>query len=431
MVLIGAGIFGALCLFIIALLSRSIKELRESAERFAQGNLSQKITVKGPLQIAQLAEALNSMAAQLQERLSTVVRQRNELGTVLTSMVEGVVAFDREERIISLNNAAAHLLAVEQTHVIGKPIQEVVRNTSLQVLVKDTFTQGSAIDAEITLRSPDESKKLQAQSALLLDAAGKRIGVVLVLHDVTRLRRLESIRQDFVANVSHEIKTPISAVKASVETIIDDPELVTEDGKRFLNIISRQSDRLTAIIEDLLSLARIEEEGKLVEAELMPTDINSILHAANETCTALAKERNTEIEIICDPTLTNLTNAPLLEQAIVNLLTNAIKYSQENTQVKMTGETTKREVIISVIDQGRGIEPKHLPRIFERFYRTDKARSREMGGTGLGLSIVKHIAEAHGGRVSVDSIFGSGSTFRIHLPKRSISELEENKQEEQ
>ncbi|QQE10440.1 HAMP domain-containing protein [Planctomycetota bacterium] len=419
MVLIGAGIIACVCVFILVLISRSLKELREAAGRFAQGDLTQRVAIKGPLQIAELAEALNSMARQLEDRLSTVVRQRNELGTVLTSMVEGVVAIDLDEHIISLNQAAANMLEVEPTIAIGRSIQEVVRNTALQSFVHQTLRQNTPISTEITLRVPDNpegDRQLQAQSAILRDAEGVRTGVVLVLHDVTRLRRLESVRQDFVANVSHEVKTPVSAIKAAVETVLDDPELVTEDGKRFLNIILRQSDRLAAIVEDLLSIARIEQEGQDIRAELMSTNVIGVIRGANETCSAIAKEKNTHVQVICPDSLSCKANPPLLEQAVVNLLSNAIKYSPENTDVQIIGERTDQEVIISITDEGRGIEPEHLPRIFERFYRTDKARSRELGGTGLGLSIVKHVAEAHGGRVSVDSVLGSGSTFRIHLP---------------
>ncbi|MCG8523301.1 MAG: HAMP domain-containing protein, partial [Pseudomonadales bacterium] len=195
MVLIGAGIVACVCIFILVLISRSIKELREAAGRFAQGDLTQRVAIKGPLQIAELAEALNSMSRQLEDRLSTVVRQRNELGTVLTSMVEGVVAIDLDEQIISLNTAAANMLEVDPTNAIGRSIQEVVRNTALQSFVHQTLRQNTPISTEITLRMPDNpegDRQLQAQSAILRDAEGVRTGVVLVLHDVTRLRRLES-----------------------------------------------------------------------------------------------------------------------------------------------------------------------------------------------------------------------------------------------
>ncbi|WP_432798907.1 HAMP domain-containing sensor histidine kinase [Poriferisphaera sp. WC338] len=420
MVLIGAGILAVICLFILITISRSLRDLRQSAGRFAQGDLTQHVAVKGPLQIAELAEAMNTMARQLEDRLSTVVNQRNELGAVLTSMVEGVLAIDMDEHILSMNNAAATMLKVEPTQAIGRAIQEVVRNTALQTFVQRTFRESGPIETEITLRAPDDparDRQLQAQSAILRDAEGNRTGVVLVLHDVTRLRRLESVRQEFVANVSHEIKTPVSAIKAAVETVLDDRELVSEDGTRFLKIILRQADRLAAIVEDLLSIARIEQEEGHIMAELLPTHFQSVLTIAAESCAGLAKERASEVQLICSPDLECLANPQLLEQAMVNLIANAIKYSEDQSLVQVIAEVSDdKEVILSVVDHGRGIEPEHLPRVFERFYRTDKARSRELGGTGLGLSIVKHVAEAHGGRVSVDSVQGEGSTFRIHIP---------------
>lgn len=420
-VLVGAGLFAAVMLLILLMISRSINEMRRGADRFAHGDLSQRIAIQGPLQLSGLAEALNQMAKQLQDRLSTVVQQRNELGAVLSSMAEGVVAVDLDERVLSLNRAAAELLDLDPSWAIGRSIQEVVRNSALQTFVAQTLSTSSDQQAEFMFNAgparSDGPRFLEAQSAILHDAGGRRIGAVVVLHDVTSLRRLEAVRRDFVANVSHELKTPISAVKAAVETILDElhEDADQQDIERFLAIIARQSDRLAAIVEDLLSLARIEAGATQIAAELLPGNVASVIAAAREACSANAQKRQMAIETRCNPNLEARMNQPLFEQALVNLIDNAIKYSPEKTHVEVSAELVGQEVIVSVRDQGRGIEPEHLPRIFERFYRTDKARSRAMGGTGLGLSIVKHIAEAHRGRVSVDSMPGKGSTFRIHI----------------
>lgn len=230
-----------------------------------------------------------------------------------------------------------------------------------------------------------------------------------------RLHKLEAMRSDFVANVSHEVKTPVSAIKAAVETMQSDPTMAPQDMERFTKIIARQADRLSAIVDDLLSLARIEQHAGQIYAELQSEPIAPVIEAACETCSVHAEEKQIRLKRTCDPELVAPINAPLLEQATVNLIDNAIKYSPEGTRVDVHVRLNGREVMIEVIDEGRGIEPEHLPRLFERFYRTDKARSRALGGTGLGLSIVKHVAEAHGGRVSVDSRINHGSTFRIHL----------------
>jgi two-component system, OmpR family, phosphate regulon sensor histidine kinase PhoR len=422
-VLAGAAIFAAVMLVILALISRSVKQLRHGAERFAAGDLSQRVEVRGPLQLAALAESLNTMAEQLADRLSTVIRQRNELGAVHGSMVEGVLAIDREQNILSLNRAASEILSLEPTATIGRGIHEVVRNADLHDVIRQSLDRDTSVAGEMSLgqtdapgNSPPEARIIQLQSAILRDEDGRHIGLVLVLHDVTQLRRLESVRRDFVSNVSHEVKTPVSAIKAAVETVLDLPGQDDPDAQRFLQIISRQADRLAAIVDDLLSLARIEQGQEAVLADIKPNPLWPIAAAAIETCQAAAEAKNIHVAGECDRLVKAQVNEQLLTQAVINLIDNAVKYSDPDTSVLVTCEASDREVVLTVTDQGRGIEPKHLSRVFERFYRTDKARSRELGGTGLGLSIVKHVAEAHGGRVSVDSEPGVGSTFRIHLP---------------
>lgn len=420
-VLIGAALFGFVVLVILLLISRSIRDLRDGAERFTAGNLSKRIAVKGPLQLAALAESLNTMAGQLADRLSTVIRQRNELGVIHASMAEGVLAIDHDQNILSLNRAASRMLSLDATGAIGRSIYETVRNAELHQVVEKTLETGAAVTGEMILSNgqngdgPSEHT-IQLQSALLRDDEGGRIGLVMVLHDVTQLRLLESVRRDFVGNVSHEVKTPVSAIKAAVETLVEMPDAKHEDTQRFLQIISRQSDRLAAIVDDLLSLARIEQIDDEGLKDTRPVSLWAVLTAANETCQPGAEAKQIHVHIECDRQLQMQVSEQLLTQAVVNLIDNAVKYSDADTSVLVQGEIIDGETVISVTDQGRGIEIKHLPRLFERFYRTDKARSRDLGGTGLGLSIVKHIAEAHGGRVSVDSSPGSGSTFRIHLP---------------
>lgn len=420
-VLAGAALFGAVMLAILLLISRSIRRLRQAADRLAQGDLSERAAVTGPLQLSALADSLNQMATQLQDRLAAVVQQRNELGTVLSSMVEGVIAIDLDERILSLNPAAAALLSVNPGQAIGKTLQEVVRNTALHDLVARTLKNSSPVEGELTLRSHEDTQEqnedqyLQMHSAMLRDADGSCRGAVIVLHDVTRLRKLEVVRRDFVANVSHEVKTPVSAIKTAVETLMMDDAMEPADAQRFLQIVARQADRLTAIVDDLLSLARLERDSARIRAELQPMPVDDVIRAALDTCQATAATKSISVSLLCDAALRAQINAPLLEQAMVNLIDNALKYSPEKTTITIATEQAEQEVVISVQDQGRGIAPEHLPRVFERFYRTDQARNRSVGGTGLGLSIVKHVAQAHGGRVSVSSVLGKGSTFRIHL----------------
>lgn len=417
-VLLGAGLLAGVMLTILLLISRSVSKLRRGAARFASGDLSQPVDVAGPLQLSALAESLNQMAEQLGSRLDAVVQQRNEMAAVLWSMNEGVLAIDLDQRVLSLNRAAAELLRLDAQKTIGRPVPEVIRNAALLDLVQRTLEENAPVQDEVSLRLEEQPgadvRQFQTQSAILHDAAGRRTGALLVLHDVTPLRKLEGVRREFVANVSHELKTPVSAVKAAVETLRDhrnDPEAA----ERFLQIIARQADRLAAIIEDLLSLARLEQQQGRIGAELALEPVRPVMEAARETCQAEADAKGVRINVEGDSAVRAPINPALLEQALVNLVTNAIKYSPPDTQVRVELREQAEGAVVAVIDEGRGIEPEHLPRIFERFYRTDKARSRALGGTGLGLSIVKHVAEAHGGRVSVDSRVGVGSTFRIHL----------------
>lgn len=258
---------------------------------------------------------------------------------------------------------------------------------------------------------------IEAQTATLLDGDQRTIGALVVLHDVTQLRRLEAVRSEFVANVSHEVKTPVAAIKAAVETLLDDRDgtMPDEDREKFERMIARQADRLEAIVEDLLALARIEQERDGTPEKMEPDWVSPVLSAAIDTCSPKASERDIKVTLACPPSLLAFMTSNLIEQAVVNLIDNAIKYSDAGTTVNVTGRDEAGHAVIEVSDQGRGIDRQHLPRVFERFYRTDRSRSRAMGGTGLGLSIVKHIAAAHGGRVGVESQVGVGSTFRLYL----------------
>jgi two-component system phosphate regulon sensor histidine kinase PhoR len=239
---------------------------------------------------------------------------------------------------------------------------------------------------------------------------------LLVLHDLTRLRQLESVRRDFVANVSHELKTPITAIRGAVETLLDE-ESANATGLRFLQIIFKQSERLNALVEDLLDLSRIEQEAIQGGWELTTSAVCPVLESSRAACESLLQQQQIDLQIRCSEQLKACLNAPLLEQAVINLLTNAIKYSDPGGQVLVEVAEEDGQVRILVQDFGCGIDKEHLPRVFERFYRADQARSRNLGGTGLGLAIVKHVAQAHRGEVEVTSTPGEGSRFTILLPK--------------
>lgn len=418
-ILILAVLVIGMLLVILLRVSRVIRELQINAQRLSRGDVTKRIRVTWPLRLTSLASSLNESAEYLQDRMTIVVRQREELGAVLTSMTEGVVALDLDESVISINRAAAQLLTIKPGWAAGRPIQEVFHNTALQKFAARTLVENESLQTEVTIHTDDQDgsmdRQLQAHSAILRGPGGERIGVVVVLHDVTELRRLENVRRDFVANVSHELKTPISAITAGVEVLLDDVENETEDRQRILQIVERQAVRLGAIVEDLLELARLEQGREKSVYEVASAPVEPVLIAAREACQALADAKNIRLILRCPASLHAKMNPLLLERAMMNLIENAVKYSEEKSQVTIQAQQTKNEVVLEVIDQGCGIESEHLTRIFERFYRTDKARSRAKGGTGLGLSIVKHAAEAQLGHATVQSTPGVGSTFRIHL----------------
>jgi len=284
----------------------------------------------------------------------------------------------------------------------------------LQWFVTRALAALEPIEGEITIHG-DEPRFLQAHGTTLKDHLGKAFGVLIVVHDVTRLRKLENARRDFVGNVAHELKTPITSIKGFAETLLEGAISDPEHAGEFLKIIGRQADRLGAIIEDLLSLSRIEQETEQGKIHLVGRKIKGVLRAAIQACNARAGEKEITVDLDCPDDLRARVNGPLLEQALINLIDNAVKYSGPGSSVKVTAGPENSQVVVKVADQGVGIPKEHLPRLFERFYRVDPSRSRKVGGTGLGLAIVKHIAQAHGGKVAVESTPGQGSAFSLFL----------------
>jgi two-component system phosphate regulon sensor histidine kinase PhoR len=416
--LVVAVIAAAIGFYVSRRISGQMRAIKAGAERLAAGDFSHKLFVPQVEEFAVVAESINRMAEELDDKLRTLTHERNEREAVLSSMVEGVLAVDIDERVIAVNAAAARLLDTDPAAAEGKSIQEVVRNPDLQHVVAQTLGGHRPVEADIVMRVGAEERNLQANGTLLHgDDDGSDVGAVVVLNDVTRLKRLEAVRRDFVANVSHELKTPVTSIKGFAETLedgaLDDPEAA----RRFVRIIAGQADRLNSIIEDLLALSTLEQSGDSPLLQLEEADLCDVVAVALEVCGPKAEAKSIELREDCPGCLLARVSPPLLEQAVVNLIDNATKYSAEGSAVVVTIEERGDEVVVSVADEGQGVAREHLPRLFERFYRVDKARSRDLGGTGLGLAIVKHVAQIHGGRVSVDSVVGRGSTFRIHLPR--------------
>ena len=414
--LIVAVVAALLSLAVSRKISRPLEELKKGAVFFADGDLSHKLPAGNCLEIDAVAKAMNQMAGEIDERIRTISRQRNEQKAVLSSMAEAVLAVDSEQRLITLNSSAAEMIGVDISHAKGRTLQEIIRNPALQHFVINSLASNEPIEDNITLHKDNSERFLQAKSNALQDEQGQKIGILVVLNDITRLKRLEQVRRDFVANVSHELKTPITSIKGFVETLLEGAIKKPEEAKRFLDIIAEQTDRMDAIIDDLLALSRIEQQAEKTEIELENGCIKDVLETAIELCRNKARAKQIEIELRCADDIVANINMPLLEQAVVNLLDNAIKYSPSSSKIEVAAVQADEQISITVTDFGCGIDKESLPRLFERFFRVDKARSRKLGGTGLGLAIVKHITQVHSGHITVESKIGSGSVFTIHLP---------------
>ncbi|MFW6313861.1 MAG: sensor histidine kinase [Spirochaetota bacterium] len=391
-----------------------IRTIEAAAGRYATGELSVHLRTNGPRELRSLAEHLNRMTSELRRQIEAISEQRNQLEVILASMVEAVIVLDERRRILRMNEAAGRLLGVGFAEAQGRTLIEYLRNARLDELAERAFSSDQPNEQTITVYRERPLHLQVHATALRGDGAGRPTGSLLVMSDITRLKHLEELRKDFVANVSHELKTPITSIKGFVETLLDDDDLDTGDRVRFLNIILNHSNRLNSIIEDLLSLSRLEQGDEQVAFSRFP--VRPFVSAAVDLSRQTAEEKQIPIDVQIDGEPTAWGNANLLEQALVNLLDNAIKYSPYGGRVELIAESEPDALSLRVIDHGPGIRPQDLPRIFERFYRTDAARSREHGGTGLGLAIVKHIARTHGGEVSVQSIVGQGSTFSLEIP---------------
>ena len=417
--LIGGGLTAAAALaiglFVTHRITAPLTSMRQVAEAIADGDYGQRVQARSMDEIGALASAFNRMGVQLEERMRTITEDRSKLLTILGGMVEGVVAVDRERRVVHLNRGAGRILAVDPATSEGRPIWEVTRVREVGEAIDEALTASTDVTREVSLVVGQQERTVRLHAAPLVDRDGERVGAVLVLHDVTELRRLERVRRDFVANVSHELKTPITAIRGLVETILDDTAMPAGVRTEFLGKVQNQSLRLSSLVADLLTLARLESADETPTVD--PVDLREVLRQSIGHFRASAEaKRVTLSSAVPDVPIVVTGDGEALELMLNNLLDNAVKYSKEGGMVRAVLDTEASEAVLTVADDGIGIAPEHHDRVFERFYRVDPSRSRELGGTGLGLSIVKHICLAHRGTVTVDSTFGAGSAFRIRLP---------------
>ena len=385
-------------------LTNPIEGMRTMARRVAGGDFSVRAPERGGSELQELGAALNQMSSQLEARMRELADEKAELTAILSSMTEGVLVVDAAGKIRLANQTLCRQFQLSD-EVIGKTVLEAFRNVGLAELIAAPSAR------ELTFLQPDERVFAVTAAAL-----GGGTGVVAVFHDISRIKQLENIRKDFVANVSHELRTPLSIIKGYIETLLDEQPHEDATAKQFLLTIEKHTQRLEALISDLLSISELEShQARLAVA---PVSLRKAVEAALEELRQRARERSMTISVDLPEELSAVrADAERLHQVLINLLDNAIKYTQAAGQITIAAKTTGNDVQVCVSDNGPGIAPEHLPRIFERFYRVDKARSRELGGTGLGLSIVKHIVQAHGGRVWAESALERGSSFFFTLPR--------------
>jgi len=395
-------------------ISKPIEHISAVAGEVAEGNFTKKISIKGKDEIGDLARAFNHMSEEVCSKIEQLEENKAKLEAVLLSMFDGVMVVDQSGMIVLMNRALKDLLAVEH-EVEGRKPLEVIRNVEIQEITDKALEKNPGVESrEIFVLLPEEKRIIIHGTPIFREE--KIEGAVLVFHNVTEIRRLEKIRKDFIANVSHELRTPASSIKGFAETLnagaMDDKESAQE----FMKIIEENSDRLVRLIEDLLDLSKIES-GK-IDMNLSPRSLYPIVKRVVSQVSEQAKRKSISIENKITTSLPNvLADETFIAQVFLNLIDNAVKYTDENGTVSVSAQEEKEFIRIDIKDNGIGISEKDLPRVFERFYCVDKARSRKSGGTGLGLSIVRHVVERHGGKVTVKSLLGQGSTFSITIPK--------------
>lgn len=398
---------GLLATPVTYLLARRVTEpiarMKAAAEDFARGDFSRRAPTGLRGELGDLAAALDNMATQLEARLRELAEEKAGLAGVLASMAEGVMVVDAAGHIRLINQAMRRQFDLAD-EAIGRTPLEALRHAELEQLLKDMGVR------ELTFAMP-------VNRTFLVNAAELRDhnGTVVVFHDITRLKQLENMRKEFVGNVSHELRTPLSVIRGYIETLLDEPAPDADTARRFQQTIQKHVRQLEALIEDLLNISALESQQALLEAE--PVELGHVARAAVEELDKQIREKGTVVSVAIPSDLPAVRGDRMrLCQVLVNLLGNAVKYTGHGGHVVISAKPVGGVIECQVVDDGPGIAPCDLDRIFERFYRVDKARSREMGGTGLGLSIVKHIVQAHGGRVWAESEGGAGSRFYFTLP---------------
>lgn len=410
--------------FVIFRISTSpLLSITQIARNFAQGNFTSKVEIITSGEMGDLANAINAMGVELRTRMQTIFDDENKMDAIMANMNDAIITTDMQERIILINNAAKTMFGISKVMINKDYLWEKIRNEKLRQLVREIIhslskngdmAQSSKV-SEIEILSPEKRLLQTHLSPIQIDKDTR--GILLVFHDITELRKLENTRREFVTNVSHELRTPLASIKGSVETLLENCTPGGEHTQEFLNIIKRHTERLDNLIKDILELSRLDSND--LKIELHRIDIQPCIENIFTHYKDLCAEKNQTFDLQMPQYIPAIeTDNYLLRQLLTNLLDNAAKYTPKGGRIYLKVEPLNESVRFVVSDTGIGIPQEHQPRIFERFYRVDPARSREMGGTGLGLSIVKHIVTLHHGSVKVESKVGIGSRFIVTLPQQ-------------
>jgi two-component system phosphate regulon sensor histidine kinase PhoR len=399
--------------FVAGRVTRPVIEMQAIARQMSEGQFAVRAPARSDDELGALGRALNVMVLRLREQIANIEAERVKATAILDGMVEGVIAVDGQEGVLLMNERARAMFGVGHGRGEGKPFLEVIRNADLHEIFRSGRTAGGVFRRELRLIHPvDRTLRV---TAVPLRLAGEDPGLVMVVDDVTELRRLEQVRTEFIANVSHELRTPLTAIQGYLETLLSGALEERENARRFVEIAFRHTERLGRLLNDLTDLSNIEL-GK-VSLRLGPTPLGPVVDSVLEIVAAKARDGGVALEADVPPALTVQADHDRLAQILINLVDNAVKYTAAGGSTTVRARATADgRIEVSVSDTGVGIPRADLPRITERFYRVDKARSRELGGTGLGLAIVKHLVFAHGGEMTIDSEEGRGTTVRVTLP---------------
>src|SRR6266480_5736856 len=392
------------------------RHIEQLVRQIAGGEQPRTFLVDGGTLAQRVGLALESIFRRQQQLDQQITGRESGTQAILGAMQDGLLVVDTRRYIILMNRTFEKLFQLRDG-TVGAPLLETVRHATLDRLIAETLRTGNARQRELTLTDSQTNagRHLEVSAVPMQDDAGLTTGAVVLCHDITQLKRLDQIRSDFVANVSHELRTPLSILRGYIETLLDNPKTSREELSRILEVMERHSKRLGLLVDDLLNLARLEASD--TNLDISQVRVSELFNNVIRDWKGKLGKKNLKVVVDLPPDAPVIrADGTRLQEVLYNLLDNALKYSRENGEIRLQAAGRGSEIVLSVSDNGIGIGKDDLPRIFERFYRADKARGRELGGTGLGLSIVKHIAQLHGGRVEAESELGRGTTIRVLLP---------------